>query len=136
MIKVGGAMDHFLVIWSIVVFIENRVQSGFEYSELEKATGFSLSHIRSLFAKLTGKPLARYILSRRIAHAAFDIIHSEESILNISVKYGFNNPDTFTRAFHRVTGFTPRIPKTKMCGRPYKALRRCLRCFRKDGDNG
>lgn len=120
-------MDHFLVIWSIVVFIENRVQSGFEYSELEKATGFSLSHIRSLFAKLTGKPLARYILSRRIAHAAFDIIHSEESILNISAKYGFNNPDTFTRAFHRVTGFTPQefrkqrcvVGRTKLCAGVY-----------------
>ncbi len=123
----GDGMDYFIVIWSVVVFIENRLQSGFEYAELEKATGFSLSHIRSLFVKLTGKSLARYILSRRIAHAAFDIIHSEESLLNISAKYGFNNPDTFTRAFNRITGITPQdfrkqrcvVGRTKLCAGVY-----------------
>ena len=108
-------MDYFIVIGSIVVFVENRLQSGFEHVELEKATGFSLSHIRSIFFKHTGRPLARYILSRRIAHAAFDIIHSEESILNISAKYGFNNPDTFTRAFNRITGYTPKDFRKQRC---------------------
>ena len=108
-------MDNFIVVGSVVVFVENRLISGFEYAELEKATGFSLSHIRSLFDKFTGKPLARYILNRRIAHAAFDIIHSEESILNISAKYGFNNPDTFTRAFNRITGYTPQNFRKQRC---------------------
>lgn len=111
----GDAMDYFIVIWSVVVFVENRLQSGFQYSELEKATGFSLSHIRSIFARYTGKSLARYVLSRKIAHAAFDIIHSEESIMNISVKYGFSNPDTFTRAFKRVTGLTPQDFRKRRC---------------------
>lgn len=108
-------MDYYIVICSVIVFVENRLQSGFEYSELEKATGFSLSYIRSIFAKHTGKPLARYILSRKIAHGAFDIIHSEESILNISSKYGFNNPDTFTRAFKRITGLTPQDFRKQRC---------------------
>lgn len=120
-------MDYFIVIWAVVVFVENRLQSGFEYKELEKATGFSLSHIRSLFAKHTGISLVRYILSRRIANAAFDVIHSEESILNISAKYGFNNPDTFTRAFRRITGFTPQdfrkqrrvVGRIKLCAGVY-----------------
>ncbi len=111
----GDAMDYFIVIWSVVVFVENRLQSGFQYSELEKATGFSLSHIRSIFARYTGKSLARYVLSRKIAHAAFDIIHSEESIMNISVKYGFSNPDTFTRAFKRITGLTPQDFRKRRC---------------------
>ncbi len=120
-------MDYFIVIWSVVVFVENRLQTDFEYAELEKATGFSLPHIRSLFAKLTGKSLARYVLSRKIAHAAFDIIHSEESILNISATYGFNNPDTFTRAFNRITGVTPQefrkqrqqVGRIKLCAGVY-----------------
>lgn len=127
MIITGDSMDYYLFIWSIVVFIENRLISGFKYKELEKATGYSLSHIRSLFAKLTGKSLSRYILSRRIAHAAFDIIHSDDSILNISVKYGFNNPDTFTRAFFRITGYTPQdfrkrrrtVGRVKLCSGVY-----------------
>lgn len=100
-------MDQFLVVSTINVYIENRIQSGFDYVELEKATGFSLSHIRAVFARLTGKSLYRYILSRRVANAAFEIAHSEHNILDIATKYGFANPDTFTRAFRRITGVNP-----------------------------
>ncbi|MDD4414979.1 MAG: helix-turn-helix transcriptional regulator [Oscillospiraceae bacterium] len=100
-------MDQFLMVSAIAVFIENRLKSGFEYTELEKATGFSLPHIRAVYAKLTGKSLSRYVLSRRIANAAFEIVHTEQNILDIATKYGFSNPDSFTRAFRRITGVNP-----------------------------
>ena len=100
-------MDSFLLVSTINVFVENRLQSGFDYTELVKATGFSLPHIRAEYAKLTGKSLSRYILSRRIANAAFEIVHSDMNILDIAMKYGFTNPDTFTRAFRRFTNCNP-----------------------------
>lgn len=103
----GDVMEYFTTIEAIVVFVENRLQSGFTYLEIEKATGFSISHIRAIFVKYTGMSLSRYILSRRIAHAAFELVHSNQSILGIATKYGFNNPDTFTRGFKRYTGVTP-----------------------------
>ena len=100
-------MNYFLTIWSVIVFIENRIQEKIDYTELEKATGFSLAHIRDVFVKETGTSLSRYILNRKIANAAFEILHNHQNILNIAIKYGFSNHDTFTRAFKRVTGLTP-----------------------------
>jgi len=100
-------MDQFLMVSTVAVFVENRLQSGIDYAELEKATGFSLPHIRAVYAKLTGKSLSRYVLSRRIANAAFEVVHSEQNILDIATKYGFSNPDSFTRAFRRITGVNP-----------------------------
>ncbi len=100
-------MDYYITIWTVIVFVENRLQTGFEYAELEKATGFSLSYLRAVFAKLTGQSLSRYVLNRKIANAAFEIAHSGQSILSIAAKYGFSNPDSFTRAFRRVTGLNP-----------------------------
>lgn len=100
-------MDYYNTLTAIIVFIETRLQSGFTYAELEKATGFSLPHIRAIFAGCTGKSLSRYILERKISNASFDITHSDESILSIAVKYNFSSHDVFTRAFHRITGHTP-----------------------------
>lgn len=100
-------MDYFLTIWSVIVFIENRIQEKINYTELEKATGFSLAHIRDVFVKKTGISLSRYILTRKVANAAFEILHNHQNILDIATKYGFSNHDTFTRAFKRVTGLTP-----------------------------
>lgn len=108
-------MDYFITIWSVVVFVENRLYGKLDYKELEKETGFSLAHIRDVFAKHTSRSLSRYIINRKIANAAFEMIHSEQSILDIAAKYGFSNPDTFTRAFKRVTGMTPQEFRKQHC---------------------
>ncbi len=100
-------MNYFFTIWSVIVFVENRIEERINYTELEKATGFSLAHIRDIFRKKTEMSLSRYILTRKISYAAYEILHSHHNILTIATKYGFLNHDAFTRAFKRVTGLTP-----------------------------
>jgi hypothetical protein len=36
-------------------------------------------------------------------------ITNEQNILDIATKYGFSNPDSFTRAFRRITGVNPSV---------------------------
>ena len=100
-------MDYFLTIWSVIVFIENRIQEKINYTELEKSTSFSLAHIRDVFVKKTEIPLSRYILTRKVANAAYEILHNHQNILNIATKYGFSNHDTFTRAFNVLQDLHP-----------------------------
>lgn len=100
-------MDYFLLICSVIIYIENRLKTDITYKELEKETGFSIAHIRDIFVKKTGKSLSRYILERKILNAAFEISHTKENLLTIAERYGFENPDTLTRAFKRITGITP-----------------------------
>lgn len=111
----------------MIVFVENRLQREFSTAELEQATGFSLAHIRSVFAAHVGMPLGRYICARRIANAAFELIYTQKSILDIALAYRFTNPDTFTKAFKRVTGVTPQafrherrpVGRIKLCAGVY-----------------
>lgn len=100
-------MDYFLTVSSIIIYIENRVEEKIDYIELERVTGFSIAHIRDIFVRKTGMTLSRYILNRKISNAAYEILYNNQSIIDISVKYGFANYDTFTRAFKRITGLTP-----------------------------
>ena len=94
-------------IWTVVIFVERSVGADFDYAKLEKETGFSLPHIRATFAKQTGMSLSRYILSRRVAAAAFEIAHTKRKLFDIATTYGFNSADAFTRAFKRVVGINP-----------------------------
>jgi len=100
-------LDYFLAICSVIIYVENRLKTEIQYTDLEKETGFSIAHIRDVFVKKTGQSLSAYILERKISNAAFEISHTKENLLTIAEKYGFKNPDTFTRAFRRVTGITP-----------------------------
>ncbi len=108
-------MDYSLMISSVIVFVENRLEQRLDYRELEAEIGFSAVHIRQVFARHTGMPLARYLRCRQIAHAAFDLIHTKEKALDIGAKYGFPNPDSFTRAFRRVTGLAPQEFRNRRC---------------------
>ena len=96
-----------------------NVKNGVCYRDLEKYIGFSYRHIREFFRKTACISLSRYVLTRRIANAAFEIRHSEKSITNIAFEYEFSNADTFTRAFRRCTGLTPSEFKRSghLCGR-------------------
>jgi AraC-like DNA-binding protein len=100
-------MDYYCLLQSAVSYIESRVRSEIDLGELSRSFGVSEPHFRDVFASRVGVPPGRYALSRRVAHAAFEISHTDRGISDIALDYGFDNPDTFTRAFRRETGITP-----------------------------
>lgn len=109
-------MDYNSFIWSTATFIEARVKEQIEYPELEKAVGFSYRHIRETFKDSTGITLSRYILNRRLANSAFEIMHTDKSLTQIAMDYMFDSYDTFTRAFKRHTRYLPSELRTRSCG--------------------
>jgi len=91
-----------------ISYIETHIKdSEMDYRVLEKLTGYSLAHIRDLFKKRTGCPLAQYIRIRKLNSSAFLLLHSQMSILDIALIYGFSNHESYTRAFKKLTGMTP-----------------------------
>ena len=100
-------MDYYCLLQSAVSYIESRVRSEIDCGALCRSFGVSEPHFRDVFASHVGVPAGRYALSRRVAHAAFEISHTDRKISDIALDYGFDNPDTFTRAFRRETGMTP-----------------------------
>lgn len=93
---------------AVICYIEAHIKDEkFNYDELEKRVGFSMAHIRDIFAKNTGCSLAKYIRMRKVKCSALDLLYSNKNIIDISYSYGFANPETYTRAFKAVVGITP-----------------------------
>ncbi|MCI9080355.1 MAG: helix-turn-helix transcriptional regulator [Lachnospiraceae bacterium] len=93
---------------SILCYIEANIMNGkFDYAMLGKSIGFSQAYIREIFRNDMGCPIAEYIRARRVKCSAMDLLNSDKTIIEIAYKYGFNNPETYTRAFYKITGMTP-----------------------------
>lgn len=93
---------------AIVCYIEAHIKDAkINYVELENRIGFSLAHIRDFFQQDTGYPLVKYIRMRKIKCSAIELINTDKTILDIAYKYGFSNPETYTRAFQKIVGMTP-----------------------------
>lgn len=88
-------------------FIEENLTNRIDSHEVAKRALCSEYHFRRMFSFLAGVTLSEYIRRRRLTLAAFELNNSNFRIIDIAIKYGYNSPDSFTRAFHSLHGITP-----------------------------
>ena len=56
---------------------------------------------------LCGFTVAEYIRQRRLTLAAIELVSTDNRIIDIAMKYGYDSQDSFTKAFTRFHGSTP-----------------------------
>lgn len=88
-------------------YIESNLDGDIDYVKIAETALCSQYHFQRMFAFLIGLPLSEYIRRRRLTLAAFDLQNGNEKIIDIALKYGYNSPDSFSRAFIALHGVTP-----------------------------
>ncbi|SFS61824.1 AraC family transcriptional regulator [Paenibacillus sp. BC26] len=106
-----------------IAYIEDNLTEEIDFKEVAKLAMCSEFHFKRMFSFLAGVSLSEYIRRRRLTLAAFELQSSNETkIIDIAVKYGYNSPDAFTRAFQGLHGLTPTEARSK--GQTLKAFPR------------
>ncbi|MZQ87426.1 helix-turn-helix domain-containing protein [Paenibacillus sp. 5J-6] len=88
-------------------YIEDNLTEEIDFKEAARVALCSEFHFKRMFSFLSGVSLSEYIRRRRLTLAAFELNHSPIKIIDLAVKYGYNSPDSFTRAFQSLHGITP-----------------------------
>jgi len=88
-------------------YIEKNLTNDIDFKKVSKLALCSEYHFKRMFSFLTGVTLSEYIRRRRLSLAAFELISSGIRIIDVAIKYGYNSPDSFTRAFKELHGITP-----------------------------
>ncbi|WP_269474731.1 AraC family transcriptional regulator [Paenibacillus sp. URB8-2] len=73
----------------------------------------SVYHFQRMFSFMTEIPLSEYIRRRRLTLAAFELQQSEIKVIDLALKYGYESPEAFTRAFQKIHGVTPTLARQK-----------------------
>ena len=95
-----------------LAYIEGNLADEVDFKQVERLALCSEYHFRRMFSFLAGVTLAEYIRRRRLTLAAFELVHSNVRVIDTAIKYGYNSPDSFTRAFHGLHGVTPTEART------------------------
>ncbi|WP_397369801.1 AraC family transcriptional regulator [Paenibacillus anseongensis] len=90
-----------------LAYIEQNLTEEIDFKETARIAMCSEFHFKRMFSFLAGVSLSEYIRRRRLTLAAFELNHSAIKIIDLAVKYGYNSPDSFTRAFQSIHGITP-----------------------------
>ncbi len=99
-----GWMD---AIGSAIQYIEVHITDELTVDMIAKHVNISPFYFQKGFSMLCGFTISEYIRNRRLALAGNDIAASDEKIIDIALKYGYDSPDSFTKAFTRFHGATP-----------------------------
>lgn len=88
-------------------YIEECLDGEMDMSRAARLAGCSEYHFTRMFSFLAGIPLSEYVRRRRLTLAASDLKQTEMRIIDIALKYGYQSPDSFTRAFYQLHGMSP-----------------------------
>ncbi|WP_053220030.1 AraC family transcriptional regulator [Virgibacillus senegalensis] len=88
-------------------YIEDNLTNEIDFKVVARIAHCSEYHFKRMFSFLAGITLSEYIRRRRLSLAAFELTHSNRKVIDVAIKYGYNSPDSFTRAFHYLHGVTP-----------------------------
>ena len=88
-------------------YIEEHITDELTVEGIAEHVNISSFYFQKGFAMLCGLTLSEYIRNRRLALAGNELTAGDERIIDIAMKYGYDSPDSFTKAFTRFHGVTP-----------------------------
>lgn len=100
-------MNNFEILSVSLEYIEENLVSGVTAEQCAEWCGYSLSNLQKLFRCVFHIGISDYISRRRLTLAAGELIQTDESVLDIALRYGYNSHEVFTRAFIRLWGISP-----------------------------
>lgn len=100
-------MNVYVALNELIEYIENHLTDEISYSKLATFLGTNEYTMQSLFTLLCNISIADYIRMRRLSEAGFDIYKSNAKIIDIALKYQYENPTSFSRAFEKFHGIKP-----------------------------
>ncbi|WP_088072721.1 AraC family transcriptional regulator [Gottfriedia luciferensis] len=88
-------------------YIEANLLENLSIEEISKQANSSVFHFQRTFSILTDIHIAEYIRRRRLTLAANELTTTDSKIIDLALKYGYDSPEAFSKAFRRQHGVTP-----------------------------
>ena len=95
-----------------IEYIEDNLDGEINYEEAAKLACCSCYHYQRMFSYIAGVTLSEYIRNRRMTKAAIDLQNGEK-VMDVSLKYGYESPTFFNRAFKKVHEVSPSMAQKK-----------------------
>ena len=92
-------------------YIEENLTEPLEIGAVAGTAGLSPFYYQRIFGALCGMTVGEYIRARRMTLAARELAGTDLKVIDAAMKYGYDSPDSFARAFQRFHGITPSAAK-------------------------
>lgn len=91
----------------VIEYIEENLENEIDYNKISQILCTNEYTMKRIFYLLSNISITEYIRNRRLSNAGFDLYKSDEKIIDISIKYQYDSPTAFSRAFEKFHGIKP-----------------------------
>lgn len=100
-------MDWIKRLNSAINYMEEHMEEEIDIDKVAAIAACSSYHFQRMFAYMAEVPLSEYIRRRRMSLAATELLKNESKVIDTALKYGYDSPTAFNRAFKSVHGIAP-----------------------------
>lgn len=100
-------MNYYERVQQSIDYIEENLKLELSLEVVASKAYMSIANFYRLFYAFTGHSIKDYIRLRRLSCASIDLFEKDKRIIDISLDYQFDSPESFSRAFKRVFGKNP-----------------------------
>ena len=100
-------MDWVRTINNAIEYMENHLTDDITLADIARNVHLSAFHFQRAFSLLTEMSPAEYLRKRRLSQAGADLMSGEAKVIDVAMKYGYDSPESFTKAFTRFHGVSP-----------------------------
>ncbi|WP_029231767.1 AraC family transcriptional regulator [Butyrivibrio sp. VCB2006] len=88
-------------------YIEKNLTDELDIQDIADKAALSPFYYQRIFGALCGVTVGEYIRARRMTLAAQELSRKDVKVIDVAVKYGYDSPDSFAKAFQKFHGITP-----------------------------
>lgn len=100
--------------------MEENLTGPLAIEEIARTAALSPFYYQRIFGALCGMTVGDYIRARRMTLAAQELSGTDAKVIDVAVKYGYDSPDSFAKAFQRFHGISP--SKAREAGAPLRSF--------------
>ncbi|MBO4878176.1 MAG: AraC family transcriptional regulator [Ruminococcus sp.] len=100
-------MEWLTAVRKAIDYIEDHLTDDISAQDVAEQVYISPFFFQRGFALMTDYGLSEYIRNRRLYQAALDLTGTDDRVIDIALRYGYDTPESFTKAFSRLHGATP-----------------------------
>lgn len=124
-------MDWIIGLQKAIDYIEENLTESIDYEQVAAQSFSSSYHFQRIFSILCGFTIGEYIRKRRLSLAGTELATSDVKVIDVAMKYGYESPDSFTKAFQKFHGILP--SQTRNHGSNLKSFSRLVLKFSLEG---